>query len=157
MYAVCTSHGAFMGFWVFWVGCCQVDGVLVVIGCLGDAVNLTVHVTQQMCWRRLGSHLLLFPWAHAFTSWAFSLALRNFFFLVGVMCVVCLCGTCVWWFMGVCRPVLNAQSSFSSQCFFNYKLKLTKKYVLWGGSYGLFDNRIYSPSMRTWAWISGPV
>lgn len=56
------------------------------------------------------------------------------FFLVGVMCVVCLCGTCVWRFMWVCRPVLNARSSFSSQCFFNYKLKLTKNMCFGAGA-----------------------
>lgn len=151
---MCTSHGSFVGSRAFWVGCCQFAGVLVISGCLGGCCERHCPCNPEDVLKAFRVSPTSLSWGtclYQLSHLTGSEELLLFFFLVEVMCVVCLCGICVWWFIWVCRPALCSWSSFSTQCFFNYKIKLLKK--IWGRKHASFGNRTCTPSMRTWAGI----
>lgn len=129
VHAVFTSHGAFVGglnflgwllpvwwgsshqwLWTWWVfsgyawtpilfsslHCCPCNSADMLSG--------------------LGPHPLFSPWAHTFTKRSHHIGPEELFFLVVVvMCVVCLCGVCMWQFVWMCRAALNSWSSFLIQ------------------------------------------
>lgn len=112
MHAALTSCGAPLGSSAFWVCYSQFDGVLVIRGFLGDAVNFvsicvcvwdTDHSVLHCCLCNSADMLNGVEVSPgAFTSWALSLAFGNFFFGGG-----CLCGACEQGFMCVSRLALN--------------------------------------------------
>lgn len=107
MHAALTSCGAPLGSSAFWVCYSQFDGVLVIRGFLGDAVNfvsicvcvcetlttqfsIVVHVIQQTCWTGLRSHLEPLPAEPS--HW-----LSGTFFLGGGVCVAHVSrDSCAW-------------------------------------------------------------